>query len=259
MQDKSEAAMEEGVKNSKVVIAVITGPCTNEDDPDGDPIANSYFKRAFCVKELEWAIKYNVPIQPVIRVEDKNRIGEFLSLAPEHLRFLGDTEWIDFNRSDLEYWEVGIKKLFRATGHSKPELSVANENSNSVALPPTCPCGRVHDPISPDSLHGGVLAIVAEAKGAQTHEENVPNITPGYGRTPSQTFTQQNGEMKTEENNNDDETKKTTVTPASSEVSNEGTVGKTITSTPIEDLCVVVPQDAVAGSVFDIYTPEGMF
>ena len=42
-----------------------------------------------CVQELRWAVQYNVPIQPVVRAEDKKKIGDFIQMAPEDLKFLG--------------------------------------------------------------------------------------------------------------------------------------------------------------------------
>ena len=47
MDDKSEAAMEEGVKNSKKFVAIVS---------------ETYFSRKFCLKELRWAKKYEKPI-----------------------------------------------------------------------------------------------------------------------------------------------------------------------------------------------------
>ena len=114
MRDKSVAAMEEGVKNARVVIAVITGPCVNSDSPRDDPESNSYFRRNFCVQELRWAKEAGVPIQPVLRNEDKSQISEFLALAPDDMKDLGNVDWVDLNRNDPEYWEVGIKKVIRA-------------------------------------------------------------------------------------------------------------------------------------------------
>ena len=95
MGDKSEAAMEEGVKNSRAFIAVVTGPCVNIDAPDDPAEMNAYFKRPYCIKELRWAREAGVPIQPVIRAEDKMNIGDLLGLAPEDLQDLEKTDWID--------------------------------------------------------------------------------------------------------------------------------------------------------------------
>ena len=89
MTDKSQAAMEHGVRNSKAFLAIVTGPCVNPDRPDDDQIGNAYFQRPFCVSELRWAVDAYKPIQPIVRAEDKTNIGGLLSLAPDDLKFLG--------------------------------------------------------------------------------------------------------------------------------------------------------------------------
>ena len=73
MNDPGEEAMKEGVQNSKLFLAVITGPCINNDKPNDDPDDNAYFKRKYCLKELRWAIQSGVSIQPVIRAIDKDK------------------------------------------------------------------------------------------------------------------------------------------------------------------------------------------
>jgi hypothetical protein len=65
--------MQEGVRNSGVVIAIITPACADPDRPDDGPESNAYFARDLCVQELRWAREAGVPIQPVIRSEDKKR------------------------------------------------------------------------------------------------------------------------------------------------------------------------------------------
>ena len=66
MHDKSRAAMEEGVRGSRCVIAIITeGPTKNDN----------YFNRPYCLKELGWALESNVKIQPVVLGQDKKAIG----------------------------------------------------------------------------------------------------------------------------------------------------------------------------------------
>ena len=113
MKDKSEAAMKEGVENSKLFIAIISGPCINDDRENDDPVNNAYFKREFCLKELRWAIKAGIPIQPVIRTTDAAKKEEFMELAPDDLQFLNDLHWIELDRDDIDYWTVGMKKIFR--------------------------------------------------------------------------------------------------------------------------------------------------
>ena len=105
MGDNSEAAMKEGVQNSSVVIAILT---------DDGGAGNAYFQRPFCVDELRWAQEAGIFIQPVVAADDKQRIGELLSMAPEDLRkLLGSTDFIHLDRADHEYWAVGCDKIRR--------------------------------------------------------------------------------------------------------------------------------------------------
>jgi len=115
MGQKGTAAMLEGVQNSRCVISIITGACVNDLSPNDPPEGNAYFHRPFCVSELEWAIEAGVQIQPVIQMENKGDIGTFLGQAPVHLKFLSDIEFIDLNRSDIDYWKVGVTKIVKAT------------------------------------------------------------------------------------------------------------------------------------------------
>ena len=101
MPQRSEAAMREGVVNSVCVVAIITGASVNSDTPDAPAESNAYFRRRFCCNELRWAREAGVPIQPVVRFEDKRRIGEFLNDAPDDLKCLGSVDWIPLDMSDV--------------------------------------------------------------------------------------------------------------------------------------------------------------
>ena len=114
MADMNEAAMERGVRNAKCVLAVITGPCVNPDQPDGKPEGNAYFGRPMCIQELQWAQKYGVPILPLIRDEDERRKEEFFDMAPRDLKYLGDEDIFPLDRSRLPYWEAGVEDILEA-------------------------------------------------------------------------------------------------------------------------------------------------
>lgn len=99
MKDKSTAAMEEGVRNSSYFILVLS---------------DQYFSRPYCVQELRWAIEMGKPIIPIVDIADKTRIGELLQTAPDDLReIIQRIDFIDLNRSDYDYLQVGITKLLR--------------------------------------------------------------------------------------------------------------------------------------------------
>ncbi|KAK3252536.1 hypothetical protein CYMTET_38170 [Cymbomonas tetramitiformis] len=103
MACRDEAAMEEGVRNSSTLIAVIS---------DGNGVkGNSYFERAYCLKELRWATDSNICIQPVVRAEDKKRIGEFVAAAPDDLKFIGSINFIHLDCTDASYWDLGVSLI----------------------------------------------------------------------------------------------------------------------------------------------------
>jgi hypothetical protein len=135
MDDKSEDAMEHGVRNSHTFLAIVTGPCVNPDKPEDDPSSNAYFSREYCLKELQWALDCDPskPIQPVIRAEDKANIGALLADAPEDLKFLGKIDFIDLERNDIGYWAVGMDKI-RGFLDAQPGVGSGGHGS-SVSLP----------------------------------------------------------------------------------------------------------------------------
>ena len=146
MSDRSTAAMEEGVKNSKYFVAVVSGPCINNDQPNDPPEGNSYFRREYCVKEIRWGQEADKFIQPILRLEDKGKIGEFLSLLDAPLRVdgteqdvsdlkkLGTTDWIDLNRNDNEYWNLGMKKVLRALVKGEERMKQARQQRRASEM-----------------------------------------------------------------------------------------------------------------------------
>eukprot|EP00854_Cymbomonas_tetramitiformis_P011434 gene11434-13514_t len=103
MACRDEAAMEEGVRKSSTLIAIIS---------DGNGVkGNSYFERAYCLKELRWAIDANICIQPVVRAEDKKRIGEFVAAAPDDLKVIGSINIIHLDCTDASYWDLGVSNI----------------------------------------------------------------------------------------------------------------------------------------------------
>lgn len=114
MEDKSTEGMRAGVESSDCVIAIITGPALDPDNPAVPPEANAYFNRPFCVSELRWAIKSGIKIIPVVRVADKGRVGELMALAPPDLKCLSNIEFVELIRSDADYLAVGVQKILKA-------------------------------------------------------------------------------------------------------------------------------------------------
>ena len=104
MDNKSEEAMQEAVENSHAVLAVMTG--NGPDDED------AYLSRPFCLKEVRWAFEKGTHVQPIVHQKDKERIGEFIQMAPADLKRIGSIDFVDLNPSDKQYWNVGLGKIF---------------------------------------------------------------------------------------------------------------------------------------------------
>ena len=105
MAQRDEAAMQEGVKNAGCVIAIVSGPA-------GDDAA--YFRRPFCLSELRWAREAGIPTVPVVAAEDKGQITELFSDIPHDLSHLKGVNWEHIDRTDIDYFKLGITKIIRA-------------------------------------------------------------------------------------------------------------------------------------------------
>ena len=67
MADRSAAAMEEGVRNSKCVIAIISGATIEPNDPGGvKGAAMAYFARPFCVQVNRCVADLFIPVKAVV-------------------------------------------------------------------------------------------------------------------------------------------------------------------------------------------------
>jgi hypothetical protein len=88
MDDKSEAGMEDGVRCTERVLVIVT---------------EQYFQRPFCIKELQWARRYQKPVMVCVPVLLKPQISELLRKCPEDLRdAIGGIQWISIDRSDRD-------------------------------------------------------------------------------------------------------------------------------------------------------------
>ena len=137
VSNQSIAAMEEGVRNSKCVVAVITGPCIDLDNPDKasteEQAENAYFNRWMCQQELRWAVEAGVPIQPVVRIKDKGKIGDFIQMAPDDLKFIGNTNWEDLNRSNSRKFQLGVEMVMEQANAQIAKAEKAREQARSAA------------------------------------------------------------------------------------------------------------------------------
>ena len=162
MNNKSEEAMQEAVENSHAVLAVMTG-----DGPDDE---DAYLNRPFCLKELRWAFEKGTHVQPIVHQKDKERIGEFIEMAPADLKRIGSIDFVDLNPSDKEYWDVGLKKIFdkaKARGvfpqgrSSTRRPSTVGHGSRAAVAPEPAADGAV-EPASGASLGANIEPVSEE-------------------------------------------------------------------------------------------------
>ena len=69
------AAMKEGIRNSDTCICIITNNGVENE---------SYFSRPMCRQEIMWAVLEHKKILPVVKIDDKKRIGEFIEEASKY-------------------------------------------------------------------------------------------------------------------------------------------------------------------------------
>ena len=124
MEQLNEAAMKEAAQNSRCILAIISGV-----ERAGDPEDNAYFKRPYCCNELRWALEAGVPVQPVIHADDKQRVGEFLALAPPDLQYLGGVDFIHLDRSRPAYWQVGVDEVIKGADSLASQAAAAGDGA----------------------------------------------------------------------------------------------------------------------------------
>ena len=69
------------------MLAVVTGKGKQDDF--------AYLNRHFCLSELRWRFAANKHLQPVVHMDDKKRIGDFIAMAPPDLKQLGSIDFVD--------------------------------------------------------------------------------------------------------------------------------------------------------------------
>lgn len=95
MQDKSVAAMKEGVVGSETFVCILS---------DG------YFASEYCCNEMRWAFKNKKPI--VSTYKNGVNVGALLNKAPDDFRDrIKAIDSIALNASDPDYFQVGIAKI----------------------------------------------------------------------------------------------------------------------------------------------------
>ena len=167
MDNKSEEAMQEAVENSHVVLAVMTG-----DGPDDEA---AYLNRSFCLKELRWAFEKGRHVQPVVHQKDKERIGEFIKMAPADLKRIGSIDFVDLNPGDKRYWDVGLGIIFdkAKARHVFPQGRSSTRRSSVEH--------RSRATVAPEPADGAVEPASGASLGANTEPVSEEPVAPSDG------------------------------------------------------------------------------
>ena len=165
MDNKGEDAMQEAVENSHAVLAVMTG-----DGPDDE---DAYLNRPFCLKELRWAFEKGTHVQPVVHQKDKERIVEFIKMAPADLKRIGSIDFVDLNPSDKRYWNVGLGIIF----DKAKARGVFPQGRSSTRRPSTVGHGSLAA-VAPEPADGAVEPASGASLGANTEPVSEEAVAP---------------------------------------------------------------------------------
>ena len=105
VEDKSAAAMEEGVKGSEVFVCILS---------------EGYFQSKYCCNEMRWALENEKPI--VSTYKNGVNVGALLKTAPDDFRDrIKAIDSIPLNADDADFFVVCMSKITKRLG----KLSVA--------------------------------------------------------------------------------------------------------------------------------------
>jgi len=163
MQVCDSDAMEEGVKNSDCIIGIISGSEVAE---------SRYFQRGACVAELNWAIKAEKCIVPVISINDKAKVQEFIKEGKTVGIDLSGCNFIEFVRSSPIFFKASLESITDAASkQSKAKFcqdgSPAVVSHGSVKPRPEGMLGKIN--IIKESL--GITAALPKDAVAEANEQ----------------------------------------------------------------------------------------
>ena len=109
------AAMEEGVRNNKCLIAIVTD---NAVDP--------YFSRWMCRDEIKWALDAGIPSVPVVAAVDKLNIGDLIEEGQTGTNAEGQTYDLDFSSNNFVHLDYSRPLYLEASLETVILKKIAN-------------------------------------------------------------------------------------------------------------------------------------
>ena len=102
---RDTAAMEEGAKNCKCFLAIVT-----------DNGQDSYFSRQMCRDEIKWAQVAERTIVPVCGVDDKKNIMALINGGKEYDIDFSSKNMVDINRSAPRRLKASLEDILEQAG-----------------------------------------------------------------------------------------------------------------------------------------------
>ena len=125
MEDKSVAAMEEGVKGSEAFVCILS---------------EGYFKSEYCCNEMRWALENEKPI--VSTYKNGVNVGALLKTAPDDFRDrIKAIDSIPLNADDADFFVVCMSKITKRLGKLSvaPVAQAPAQPVQTIAPPPQKP------------------------------------------------------------------------------------------------------------------------
>lgn len=127
MPQRDVAAMEDGVRQCECFVAIVT-----------DNGEASYFSREICRQEIRWALDAGKRIVPVIAIDDKKRVGEFVREAASYDLDFSALNFCTYDDSGPRQVSASVGDILEQAGisvsyaPSKPRADAGNANLSSV-------------------------------------------------------------------------------------------------------------------------------
>lgn len=159
----------EGVRNSRMVLCIVTGPYKDPDNSDPKE-QNAYFSRPFCQEELREAKEYGIQIQPIVHMDDRTEISAFRAAAGEEFYFVFDNQCIYAVPFEKDLWEFTVGKIKKALNNVMVESPPAGDMVSPGAV--------VERKVPSKQKQIPSAGRVAERDAAEAPEEGAAEVPP---------------------------------------------------------------------------------
>ena len=116
-------------------------------------------------------------MQPVVHLEDKKRIGEFVEMAPADLKRIGSIDFVHLDPSNKRYWNVGLGMIF----DKAKDRGVFPQGRSSTRRPSTVDHPRSLAAVAPEPADGAAEPASGASLGANIEPVSEEPVAPSDG------------------------------------------------------------------------------